>query len=236
MEKFMNIYAISDLHLSINCDKPMNIFGPVWDNYLDDIKKDWAKKVKKNDIVLIPGDLSWAMKLEEALPDLKYISSMGNGTKIVIRGNHDYWWSSIGKIRSVLSDDVVALQNDSVKIGKYVFAGSRGWTVPEQKHKTESDEKIYNRELHRVELSLIDACRQMDKKDKLVVLMHYPPFNSKCEDSDFTRLFEKYGVSKVVYGHLHSYDKKQKMIVTKNKIKYYLTSCDIVGNVLTKIF
>jgi predicted phosphohydrolase len=231
----MKIYAISDLHLSINCDKPMNVFGPVWDNYLDDIKADWAKKVKANDVVLIPGDISWAMKLEEALPDLKYVSEMGNGTKIMVRGNHDYWWNSIGKVRSMLSSDVVALQNDSVKIGKYVFCGSRGWTVPEYKHKTENDEKIYLREVHRLELSLKDAVRQMDKKDKLIVLMHYPPFNSKYEDSDFTKLFEKYGVKKVVFGHLHCYDKKQKLQLTKNKIKYYLTSCDIVGNKLIKI-
>lgn len=232
----MKVYAISDLHLSINSNKPMNIFGPVWDNYLEDIKKDWAKKVKPGDIVLIPGDLSWAMKLDEAKADLEYISSLGVGTKILIKGNHDYWWSSIGKIREMLSDDMLALQNDSVKIGKYVFCGSRGWTVPETKHKTENDEKIYNREVHRVELSLKNAVSKMDKKDKLVVLMHYPPFNSNVDDSDFTKLFEKYGVKKVVYGHLHSYDKKQKTVVTKNKIKYYLTSCDIIGNVLTKIY
>lgn len=232
----MKVYAISDLHLSINCDKPMNIFGPVWDNYLDDIKKDWTKKVKKDDVVLIPGDLSWAMKLEEAVPDLEYISNLGNGKKIIIKGNHDYWWGSISKVRSVLKEDVIALQNDSVKIGKYVFCGSRGWTVPEYKHKTENDEKIYYRELNRMELSLKDATRIMDKKDKLIVLMHYPPFNSKGEDSDFTRLFEKYGVKKVVFGHLHSYDKKQQLLLTKNKIKYYLTSCDMVGNVLTKIY
>lgn len=232
----MKIYAISDLHLSINSDKPMNIFGPSWDNYLDTIKADWSKKVKKNDIVLIPGDISWAMKLDDAKPDLDYISDLGLGTKIIIRGNHDYWWNSITKVRSILKDDIVALQNDSVKIGKYVFCGSRGWTVPEYKHKTLDDEKIYLREVHRMELSLKDAIRQMDKKDKLVVLMHYPPFNSKYEDSDFTRLFETYGVKKVVFGHLHSYDKKQKLLLTKNKVKYYLTSCDIVGNVLTKIF
>lgn len=232
----MKVYAISDLHLSINSNKPMNIFGPVWHNYLEDIKKDWAKKVKPGDIVLIPGDLSWAMRLEEAKADLEYISNLGVGTKILIKGNHDYWWSSIGKIRQLLSDDMIALQNDSVKIGKYVFCGSRGWTVPETKHKTENDEKIYNREVHRVELSLKNAVSKMDKKDKLVVLMHYPPFNSAIEDSDFTKLFEKYGVKKVVYGHLHSYDKKQKTVVTKNKIKYYLTSCDIIGNVLTKIY
>ena len=232
----MKIYAISDLHLSINSNKPMNIFGPVWDNYLETIKSDWQKKVKKNDIVLIPGDISWAMKLEDAILDLKYISQIGVGTKIIIRGNHDYWWSAIGRVRSVLTDHTIALQSDSVKIGKYVFCGSRGWTVPEYNHKTENDEKIFNREVFRLELSLKNAMPKLEKKDKLIVLIHYPPFNSKLEDSAFTKLFEKYGVNKVVYGHLHSYDKKQKLVVTKNKIKYYLTSCDMVGNELIKIY
>ena len=159
----MKIYAISDLHLSINSNKPMNIFGPVWDNYLETIKSDWQKKVKKNDIVLIPGDISWAMKLEDAILDLKYISQIGVGTKIIIRGNHDYWWSAIGRVRSVLTDDMIALQNDSVKIGKYVFCGSRGWTVPEYNHKTENDEKIFNREVFRLELSLKNAMSKWDE-------------------------------------------------------------------------
>lgn len=231
----MKVYAISDLHLSINSNKPMNIFGPVWENYLDDIRSDWTKKVKPCDIVLIPGDLSWAMKLEDAKPDMQYISNLGEGKKIVIKGNHDYWWSSISKVRQILSSDIVALQNDSIKIGKYVFCGTRGWTVPEYKHKTENDEKIYLREVNRMKLALSDACAKLEKGDKLIVLIHYPPFNSKYNDSDFTKLFEEFGVYKVVYGHLHNYDKKMKLKITKHKVKYFLTSCDIVNNKLIKI-
>ena len=140
----MKVYAISDLHLSINSNKPMNIFGPVWDGYLEKIEESWKEKgVTDDDIVLIAGDLSWAMKLNDAIADLEYISQMGKGKKVVIRGNHDYWWSSISALRGVLPYGMYALQNDAVKIGDYIICGTRGWTVPEITHKTPEDEKIY---------------------------------------------------------------------------------------------
>lgn len=232
----MKVYAISDLHLSINSNKPMNIFGPVWDGYLEKIEESWKEKgVTDDDIVLIAGDLSWAMKLNDAIADLEYISKMGKGKKVVIRGNHDYWWSSISALRGVLPYGMYALQNDAVKIGDYIICGTRGWTVPEVAHKTPEDEKIYKREVIRLELSLQDAKRLQTNNETIICMMHYPPFNSKVEDSDFTQLFEKYEISTVVYGHLHSYDKKQKLVVTKNGVTYYLTSCDLVGNKLIDI-
>ncbi len=232
----MKVYAISDLHLSINSNKPMNIFGPVWDGYLEKIEESWKEKgVTDDDIVLIAGDLSWAMKLNDAIADLEYISKMGKGKKVVIRGNHDYWWSSISALRGVLPYGMYALQNDAVKIGDYIICGTRGWTVPEVAHKTPEDEKIYKREVIRLELSLQDAKRLQTNNETIICMMHYPPFNSKLEDSDYTQLFEKYGISTVVYGHLHSYDKKQKLVVTKNGVTYYLTSCDLVNNQLIRI-
>lgn len=232
----MKVYAISDLHLSINSNKPMNIFGPVWDGYLEKIEESWKEKgVTDYDIVLIAGDLSWAMKLNDAIADLEYISQMGKGKKVVIRGNHDYWWSSISALRGVLPYGMYALQNDAVKIGDYIICGTRGWTVPEVAHKTPEDEKIYKREVIRLELSLQDAKRLQTNNETIICMMHYPPFNSKLEDSDYTQLFEKYGISTVVYGHLHSYDKKQKLVVTKNGVTYYLTSCDLVNNQLIRI-
>lgn len=232
----MKVYAISDLHLSINSNKPMNIFGPVWDGYLEKIEESWKEKgVTDDDIVLIAGDLSWAMKLNDAIADLEYISQMGKGKKVVIRGNHDYWWSSISALRGVLPYGMYALQNDAVKIGDYIICGTRGWTVPEVAHKTPEDEKIYKREVIRLELSLQDAKRLQTNNETIICMMHYPPFNSKLEDSDYTQLFEKYGISTVVYGHLHSYDKKQKLVVTKNGVTYYLTSCDLVNNQLIRI-
>lgn len=230
----MKIFAISDLHLSINSNKPMNVFGPVWDGYLDKIADSW-KQVEEDDVVLIAGDHSWAMKLPDALPDLDYIANLGKGNKVIIKGNHDYWWSSISGLRKELPYKMYALQNDAVKIGDYIFCGTRGWTVPEQNHKTADDEKIYNREVIRLRLTLQDAKRLQTNNEKIIVLMHYPPFNSKIEDSDFTKILEEFGVETVVYGHLHSYDKKQQLITHKNNVKYYLTSCDLIGNELIEI-
>lgn len=230
----MKIFAISDLHLSINSNKPMNIFGPVWDGYLDKIEADWEEKVTEQDVVLVPGDISWAMKLENAVADLNYIGKW-KGNKVILKGNHDYWWSSISNVRSVLPPNMYAVQNDVVRIGNVLICGSRGWTVPDGNHKTPEDEKIYKREVLRLELSLQAMARVKQEGDKVVAMMHYPPFNFKREDSDFTRLFEKYGVEKVVYGHLHAYDNKQEHIYTKNSVIYYLTSCDLVGNKLTLI-
>ncbi len=230
----MKVFAISDLHLSINSNKPMNIFGPVWENYLEEIENSWSSLVTENDLVLISGDISWAMKLNDAKADLNYLSKF-SGKKVIIKGNHDYWWSSISGVRSLLPENLYALQNDALRFGNYVVCGSRGWTVPEITHKTEDDEKIYKRELIRMELSLKSALELKQGGDTLIVMMHYPPFNSKLEENDFTKLFEQFGVDIVVYGHLHSYDKKQRLITYINNIKYYLTSCDLVGNKLIEI-
>lgn len=231
----MKVFAISDLHLSINCNKPMDIFGPVWENYLEEIEANWSKKVNDDDIVLIGGDISWAMRLEDALPDLQYISKL-KGNKVLVRGNHDYWWSSISELRNNLDNKTFALQNDAVKIGNVVVAGSRGWmAVDDAKTMTPENEKIYKRELIRMDLSLQAAKKLQVKNDTLIVLTHYPPMNNKFQKNEMTQLFEKYGVHKVVYGHLHGEPFKHKLSYKKNKIKYYLTSCDLVKNKLVQI-
>ena len=230
----MKIYAISDLHLSINNPKPMDIFGPVWDNYLQDIESDWASKVGQDDIVLIPGDISWAMKFEDSLADLDYIGRF-SGKKILLRGNHDYWWKSISVLREHLPMGMYAVQNDAIRFDGVVICGTRGWTVPEQDHKTEQDKKIFDREVIRLQLSLDNAKQKMQPGDKLVCMMHYPPYNSRYEQSEFTRLLEEYGVDVCVFGHIHSYNKAQKLTHEMNGIKYYLTSCDLVRNRLVEI-
>ena len=230
----MKVYAISDLHLSINNPKPMNIFGPVWDNYLEEIEKDWNSRVNDDDIVLIPGDISWAMKLDSALPDLEYICNF-TGNKIIVKGNHDYWWSSISELRSHLTNKTYAIQNDAIKIGNYIIGGSRGWTPADNGFESPEDEKIYKRELIRMDLSLKSMKNLQTNGEKMIVMTHFPPFNFRMEDNDMTRLFENYGVDVVVYGHLHKYDKNQKLYYERNGVKYYLTSCDIVGNQLIEI-
>lgn len=236
----MKIYSISDLHLSINNPKPMDIFGPAWDNYVDLIVEDWNKKVGSDDVVLISGDISWAMKLEDAKPDIDFLSSLP-GKKIMIRGNHDYWWKSISGVRSLLPNNFFALQNDHITIEDTIFCGTRGWQVPEGTFKTSEDEKIYKREIIRLELSLQSAkdeqkrLSESGKEAKIVALIHYPPFNIKHEPNEFTELFEKYGVISVVYGHLHGTKSRTNFLYEFGGVKYYLTSCDLVGNKLVEI-
>lgn len=231
----MRIFAISDLHLSLNSQKPMDIFGPVWTNYLDQIEDSFAQNnITDDDIVLIPGDISWAMRLDDALADLDYIARW-KGQKVILRGNHDYWWKSISVLRANLPHGIHAIQNDALKLGDTIICGTRGWTVPENTHKTDADKKIFDREVIRLELSLKDALRQRTADEEIIVIMHYPPFNSLHHDSPFTRLIEEYGVKKVVFGHLHSYDPRQTLVCEKNGVTYYLTSCDLVQNQLVRI-
>ena len=148
----MKVYAISDLHLSLSGEKPMDIFGEKWDGYLEKIERNWQSIVTDDDVVLISGDISWAMKLEDAVNDLQFIAKL-KGKKILIKGNHDYWWQGINKVRNCLPANVYALQNDSVKLGNYVFCGSRGWTVEGANDFTEQDLKIYRRESERFKLA-----------------------------------------------------------------------------------
>ena len=230
----MKIYAISDFHISTNTDKPMDVFGASWVGYLDKIKADWEEKVSAEDIVLIAGDISWAMNIEDAKPDLEFFRNL-KGKKVFIKGNHDYWWSGIGKVRDVMPENCFALQNDSMKFGDVVICGSRGWSVPGSPDFDEKDEKIYLRETERFRLSLKSAENLMEEGDKLVAMIHYPPFNVKRENSAFTDLFEEFDVHSVIYGHLHGKNVRADKIVVKNGVKYYLTSCDMVDNKLTEI-
>lgn len=233
----MKIFAISDLHLCLSGAKPMDIFGATWENYLDIIKQDWNSKVSANDYVLMAGDLSWALKLEEATQDLEYLKSL-NGTKILIRGNHDYWWKSISALRNSLPSDIYPLQNDAIKIGNVIIAGTRGWNVPEKnKSFSEEDQKLYAREIIRMELSLEFAQKlKTDPSDQIYVMIHFPPFNSNFDDSEFTQMFEKFDVKKVIYGHLHGSASRTVLHKVKNGVEYFLTSCDKLNNKLIQIY
>ena len=152
----MKVFAISDLHLSINNPKPMDIFGPVWEGYVDKIFDDWKAKVTDEDIVLLAGDFSWAMKLEDALSDLKLLETLP-GKKVIIRGNHDYWWKSISAVRGILPKNFYAVQNDAIKFDNIIICGTRGWQVPENGEQTPENKKIFDREVIRLELTLKEA-------------------------------------------------------------------------------
>lgn len=231
----MNIYAISDLHLSLTSDKPMDVFGGNWAGHFEKIKKDWESKVKDDDVVLLCGDTSWAMKLSDALVDLNVLKGL-KGKKIFVRGNHDYWWNGITKLRAAAPDDsFYFLQTDAVKIGNFVFVGSRGWTCPGSPDYTAQDEKLYLREAERFKLAMSDANKLAQNGERKIALIHFPPFNGKTERSVFTQLFEENGVEKAVFGHIHgaTYFPLKKEI---NGVEYILTSCDKTGFSLVKIY
>ncbi len=230
----MKIFSISDLHLSINSSKPMDIFGPVWEGSFEKIAEDWQRKVTDDDVVLLCGDLSWAMKDVDAIEDINLLSKLP-GKKIIIKGNHDYWWQGITKLRNMLPENFYVLQNDAMKIENVVFCGTRDWLIPEGKFKTEENERIYAREFERLKLTLADAARKREDGDLLVCLMHYPPFLQNEKATEFTKLFHEYGVDIVVFGHIHKNLSGYRLFCNIDGIDYYLTSCDLLNNCLVEI-
>ncbi len=230
----MKVFAISDLHLSTVAEKPMDIFGKTWENYFEEICDDWNTKVGSDDLVLLPGDFSWAMRMEEALPDFEAVAKLP-GKKVILRGNHDYWWNTISQVRLMLPSGFYALQNDCLRFGDVLVCGTRGWVCPDGDNLSADDKRIYLRETERLKLSLAAMTKQRRAEDRVIAIMHYPPFNGKYEDSDFIRQFVAADVPTVVYGHLHGKDCRANLRMNKFGIEFYLTSCDLVGNKLTEI-
>ena len=230
----MDIYAISDLHLSTVTEKPMDIFGGNWEGHFEKIKSDWLKKVQPDDVVLIAGDISWAMKMSDALVDLNALADLP-GKKVFIKGNHDYWWNGITKLReSAPNDSFIFLQTDSVKIGKAVIVGSRGWTCPGSSDYTEQDNKLYLREGERFRLAFSAADKLFEEGDIKIAMIHYPPFNVKKERTLFTDAFENNKVDKVVFGHIHGsayFPLKTEL----RGVEYMLSSCDKTDFKLIKV-
>lgn len=219
------IYSIGDLHLS-DGKKPMDVFGDHWADHFDRVCEDWRTRVGPEDIVLLPGDLSWALSLSGALSNLRAIAALP-GIKVMIRGNHDFWWSSLSQLRNALPERMFAIQNDSVSINGILIAGTRGWLLPDESVK-DDDLKIYRREVMRLNLSLKSA-RAKSKDQQLVCMMHFPPLTVQCQDTEFTRLLEEYGVSHVVYGHLHGPSLTHAFRGEKSGVFYHQVSSDGIG-------
>ena len=230
----MKIFSISDLHLSGMSDKPMDVFGAGWEGHFDKIKNDWQNKVAEDDIVLLCGDTSWGTKLEEGVFDLNSLKGL-KGRKVFVKGNHDYWWNGISKLRDAAPDDTFYfLQNDCVKFGNIIICGSRGWSCPGSADYTEHDEKLYLREAERFKLCFKEVEKVREEGDVLIVMTHYPPMGLKLQDTLFTKLFEENGADKVVFGHIHGQSFFPFRTV-KGGIEYVLTSCDKVGFALQLI-
>ena len=224
--KTNKIFAIADTHLSFTTDKPMGVFGDAWQDHAERLKNAWHADVGEDDIVIVAGDISWAMKTEEAVPDLEFLHELP-GRKLLIRGNHDLWWQSVSRLNE-LFDDMRFLQNDSVFYdeGKAI-SGSRGWGLPGLEDYGKDDEKILARELIRLGLSLDEAMKKGAKD--IICAIHFPPALAPANTSPFTDLIEKYPVSQVVYGHLHGPQAFRKGITGEQRgILYRLVSMDFL--------
>lgn len=222
------LYCLSDTHLSFGTDKPMDIFGKRWDNHAGRIEECWKSTVKEEDTVVIAGDISWGMSFDEAREDLLFINSLP-GRKIILKGNHDYWWATVSKMKNFFSDNgidtVDILLNNAYLCENKIICGTRGW-INEFGVKTE-DERIIKREAGRLELSLEAGMKLKSENPtaEIIVFMHYPAVFGGFINYDIVDLLYRYNVERVYYGHLHNV-KKEQLDEEYIGIKMFLTSGD----------
>lgn len=216
----MSLFAIADTHLSFGTDKPMDSF-PGWNDYVSKLEKNWNSVVSENDTVIIAGDISWAMNFDELYADFDFINKL-NGKKIIIKGNHDYWWNTANKMNKFIEDNkfssISILHNNSYEVDGISVCGSRGWMFDsDEPH----DEKVFNRELGRIKMSLDSAT-----SDNKIVLLHYPPVTTDTKCDEIIDLLKQYGIKKCYYGHLHGIAAKIAVDDTIDEISFKLISCD----------
>ena len=230
----MALFAIADLHLGKGINKTMDLFGEPWINHMDKLIYNWKNTVGENDTVLVPGDICWAKKLAEAKTDLTILNELP-GKKVLLEGNHDYWWSSQNKVVYAYPD-MFFLKNNFFVYKDIAVCGTRGWICPNDTKFDESDKKIYEREYIRLKLSLNAAVNGGYEKN-MIVMLHYPPMNDKHEESGFTDIIKEYnGVNTVIYGHLHgreSIDGRFEGML--NGAEYRLVSADYLNFTPVKI-
>ena len=223
----MRLFAISDLHLSNGVDKPMDIFGPQWVGHGDRIREAWDREITADDWVLVGGDTSWGLSLAEAQPDLDWLGERP-GQKILIKGNHCTWWTSLSKVRAAVDESIHLLQNNAIKMpDETVVIGTRLWDPPDAPWSDERAKKIFERELGRLQLS-IDAGAKLGGK-RTIALIHYPPKYSDGRETKAVPMLREAGVSHCIYGHLHGKDLKHGFTGEADGIHYYLVSCDNTG-------
>ena len=236
----MAIYIIADLHLSLkDQNKNMSVFGGNWVGYEEKIKDNWKKVVNEDDLVIIPGDISWAMNLEDTIVDFSFINELP-GKKILLKGNHDYWWTTVTKINKFLQENqfntISVLYNDSYCYNDYIIVGTRGWNINSD---DEQDKKIINRELARLETSLKDGINKYGNDKNIICCFHFPPITKvqiiKNESSKFLNILKKYNVKQCYYGHLHSTAHREAIEENINGIELKLISSDYLNFELFKI-
>lgn len=234
----MSIYTIGDLHLSFNDPKPMSIFGDNWLNHEEKIKQDWISKVKPEDTVIHPGDFSWAMHLEDTKKDFEYFCSLP-GKKIMLKGNHEYWWTTVTNMKKFLDENNFAniefLQNNSIEVEDKIICGTRGWTLLNLE--TENSKKVLAREALRLELSIKDALTKIKENEpkEIIVFMHYPPIIKQNLNTEFMQILKKYNIKRCYYAHLHGKSIQEAVEGEVQGIEFKLVSCDGLDFKLLKI-
>ena len=234
----MSIYVIGDLHLAFSTDKPMDIFGNNWENHVDKIKDNWIKKVKEEDTVILPGDFSWATYLKDTYKDFEFLNSLP-GKKIMSKGNHDYWWTTLTSMRKYLKENnfenIDFLYNNSYLVEDKIIVGTRGWI---NTWKSDENRKILKRENDRLELSIKDGINRFGNDKEIIAFIHYPPFYKEPivpEEIDFIKLLNKYNIKRCYYAHLHADSHNEAIEGIVNEIEFKLVSSDYLKFDLLKI-
>ena len=234
----MAIYAIADLHLSFLHDKPMDIFGDNWENHAEKIRNNWLKKVNNEDYIILPGDFSWEMYLEDTRLDFEYLNNLP-GHKILLKGNHDYWWTTISKMNNFIEENgfknIDFLYNNSYLAEDKIIVGTRGWNILD----TEEDNKMIKRENGRLELSIKDGLKKFGKDKEIIAFIHYPPINKNDvlgnSKTEFMKTLQKYNIHRCYYGHLHGPSHRDAVEGNFEGIEYKLVSADYLDFDLIKI-
>ena len=232
----MAVFAMSDLHLALGADKPMDVFGEGWRDYMTRIRYNWNAIVAPSDVVIIGGDVSWAMYLDDCGPDFEYLNSL-SGVKIISKGNHDYWWESVTKLRRYAADNgfnaLNFLHNNSYIVQDWAVCGTRGWIIPSSETFSADDMRMYERELNRLELSAQDMALCAEKSGaqalRRIAVLHYPPVLSDGNpDKGFAQIMKRYGITLCIYGHLHGIAARNAFCGIADGIEYRLVSADFL--------
>ncbi len=222
----MALYTISDVHLSKSVNKPMDVFGPLWEDYENRLEKGF-EKLTDEDVTVIPGDVSWAMSMSEAVADFKFIEALP-GRKIISKGNHDYWWDTATKIKRFFAENdiktIEILHNNAFRVGDFAICGTRGWFYEEENG---NSRKIYDREIGRLRRSLEEGTK-LDAKH-LLCFLHYPPVCSGYECDEITDMLSEFGVESCFYGHLHGYGHKSAFEGIHKNVNFKLVSADFLA-------
>lgn len=222
----MSIFAIGDLHLSLGCDKPMDIFRG-WDGYVSRLEENWNRVVSENDTVIIPGDISWAMTLENTVKDFAFINNVLKGDKIILKGNHDYWWNTASKMNKFLAeqnfDRIRILNNNAYLVEGISVVGTRGWINDDG---TECDAKVLNREAGRFRMSVNEGIKL---GGELIAFIHYPPIYNGEKNEYILSVIREYGIKKCYYGHIHGPGHRYAFQGEYERTVYKMISADYLG-------